>query len=78
MPIRPDQEGQEVLYDGTKLVRADGTVLQGSSTGNTHTVVTGATTSVYTNTTFDGSTGSTAYSVGDIVKNLKSAGILAP
>lgn len=49
----------------------------GSPSGNTHTPTAGSTTSVFVNTTFDGSTGSTAYTVGDIVKALKSIGILA-
>jgi len=44
--------------------------------GNTHTVTAGATTSVFTNTTFDGSIGSTAYTVGDIVAVLKVLGLL--
>jgi hypothetical protein len=48
-----------------------------SATGNTHTPTAGSTTSVFTNTTFDGSIGSTAYTIGDIVANLKTAGILA-
>jgi hypothetical protein len=77
MPQRPDQDGQIVTHDGAKLVRKDGTVLQGSTTGNVHTVAAGATTSVFTNTTFDGSTGSTGYTLGDVVKALKGAGILA-
>jgi hypothetical protein len=77
MPIRPDQEGLIVLHDGAKLVREDGTVLQGSSTGNTHAVAAGSTTTVFTNTTFDGSTGATAYTAGDVVKALKAAGVLA-
>ncbi len=51
-------------------------VVQPNGTGNTHTVAAGSTTAVYTNTTFDGSTGSTAYTVGDIVKALKALGIL--
>jgi hypothetical protein len=78
MPIRPDQEGEIVLHDGARrLVREDGIVLQGSSTGNTHAVAAGSTTSVFTNTTFDGSTGATAYTLGDVVKALKGAGVLA-
>lgn len=48
-----------------------------SPSGNTHTVAAGSVTSVFVNTTFDGSTGSTAYTIGDIVKALKSIGILA-
>ena len=48
-----------------------------SPTGNTHTPAAGSTTAVFVNTTFDGSTGSTAYTIGDIVKALKSIGVLA-
>lgn len=43
---------------------------------NSHTVAAGATTNVFTNTTFDGSIGSTAYTVGDLVAILKTLGIL--
>jgi hypothetical protein len=49
---------------------------QPSTTGNTHTVEAGATTSVFINTTFDGSIGTTAYTVGDIIAALKTLGIL--
>jgi len=46
-------------------------------TGNTHTVTAGSATTVFTNTTFDGSVGSKAYTVGDIVAALKKMGVLA-
>lgn len=52
-------------------------VAQPSSAGNTHTVTAGSTTAVYTNTTFDGGTGTTAYTVGDIVLALKTLGLIA-
>ena len=75
--IRPDQEGEVVLHNGTNFVRGDGTAVAAPApSGNTHTVAAGATTSVFTNTTFDGGTGSTAYTVGDIVAALKSVKII--
>lgn len=77
MAIRPDQDGFQILHQNGVLVRADGTVLQATGTGNTHTKAAGSTTAVYTNTTFDGSIGTTGYTVGDIVAALKGAGILA-
>lgn len=49
-----------------------------SPAANVHTVAAGSTTSVFVNTTFDGSIGSTAYTVGDIVVALKNLGLLAP
>lgn len=49
----------------------------GSPAGNVHTVTAGSTTAVYVNTTFDGTIGSTAYTIGDIVIALKNAGLLA-
>jgi hypothetical protein len=45
-------------------------------TGNVHTPAAGATTAVYVNTTFDGSTGASAYTIGDIVLALKKLGAL--
>ncbi len=78
MPTRADQDGFVLLHDQNNLlVRKDGTKLNSSSTGNIHTKAAGSTTTVFTNTTFDGSTGSTGYTVGDIVLALKNAGILA-
>ena len=51
-------------------------VAQATPSGNTHTVAIGSTTNVFTNTTFDGGTGSTSYTVGDIIAILKGLGIL--
>lgn len=50
--------------------------VQPTAATNAHTVGAGLTTAVFTNTTFDGSIGSTAYSVGDIVAALKSLGLI--
>lgn len=50
---------------------------QPTSAGNTHTVAAGATTTVFTNTTFDGGIGTTAYTVGDLVAALKTLGLIA-
>lgn len=52
------------------------TVTQPTAATNVHTVAAGATTAVYTNTTFDGSIGSTAYTVGDLVAALKTLGLI--
>ena len=52
-------------------------VAQPAASADTHTVTAGSTTNVFTNTTFDGSTGSSAYTVGGIVARLKALGILA-
>ena len=49
---------------------------QQGAAANVHTVTTGSTTAVYVNTSFDGSTGTTAYTVGDIVAALKAYGLL--
>ena len=50
---------------------------QPTAAGNTTVVTAGSTTAVYTNTTFSGGTGTTAYTVGDIVKALKALGLIA-
>lgn len=52
-------------------------VVQPTAAGNAHTVTAGSTTAVYTNTTFDGGTGSTSYTVGDLVLALKNLGLIA-
>ncbi len=49
---------------------------QPTALGNTHTVAAGSTTAAYTNTTFDGSIGTTAYTIGDIVAALKTLGLI--
>lgn len=74
-----DQDGSLLMgQSGAKLsFFAVTAVVQQNGTGNVHTVTAGSTTNVFTNTTFDGSTGSTAYTVGDIVKALKAYGLLA-
>ncbi len=51
-------------------------VVQQAAVGNAHTSAAGATTAVYTNTTFDGSITGNAYTIGDIVLALKNYGIL--
>lgn len=51
-------------------------VAQPTAATNAHTVGAGATTAVFTNTTFDGSVGATAYSVGDLVAALKNLGLI--
>jgi len=48
-----------------------------SPAGNVHTPTAGSTTAVFVNTTFDGSIGSTAYTIGDLVVALKHLGLIA-
>ena len=70
--------------DGTAIAPNGGLVsffgatgsTQPTAAGNTTVVTAGSTTAVYVNTTFTGGTGSTAYTVGDIVAALKGLGII--
>ena len=48
-----------------------------SAAGNTTTPTAGAGAAVKVDTTFSGGIGSSAYTIGDIVANLKTAGLLA-
>ncbi len=52
-------------------------VAQQTNPGNTHTTAAGATTGVFTNTAFDGGTGTKGYTIGDLVLALKNLGLLA-
>ena len=51
-------------------------VVQQIPTGSTTTSAAGSATAVYVNTTFTGGSGSTAYTVGDLVAILKAHGLL--
>lgn len=52
-------------------------VAQPTAATNVHTVAAGSVTTVFVNTTFDGSVGSTAYTLGDVVAALKTLGLIA-
>lgn len=52
-------------------------VVQPSSTGQTAGFTAGAGTAVLSDSTFTGGSGSTAYTIGDVVKHLKALGLLA-
>ena len=71
-------DGDQMGLTSTSLISFWGAVpvAQTSPSANVHTVAAGSTTSVFVNTTFDGSIGSTAYTVGDIVAALKTVGLL--
>ena len=73
-------DGKQIGKSSTSLVGFWGAtpIAQPSSAaGNTTTPTAGAGAAVKVDTTFSGGTGSTAYTIGDIVKNLKTAGLLA-
>jgi hypothetical protein len=74
----PQSDGHMIGASASALIGhyGVGPVVQPSTTGNVHTVAAGSVTAAFVNTTFDGSIGSTAYTIGDIVAALKSIGIM--
>lgn len=76
----PQSDGHQIGSAPTSLIGFWGKapiVQPASPAANVHTVTAGATTSVFVNTSFDGSIGATAYTIGDIVAALKNAGLIA-
>ena len=70
--------------DGTAIAPLGGPVgffgatpaTQPTAATNVHTVAAGSSAGAYVNTTYDGSIGSTAYTVGDLVAALKTLGLI--
>lgn len=52
-------------------------VVQPAASADAHVVAGGSVNAVFTNTTFDGTTGASAYTIGGIVLSLKNLGLLA-
>lgn len=70
--VMPSGTADKIAFFGATPV-----VQPASPTGNVHTPTAGTTTSVFVNTTFDGSIGTTAYTIGDLVIALKNLGLIA-
>ena len=74
---RADQKGQFVIHTvGTGLSRVDSVAITSTPTGVTGTYSTGGGTTALVGGKHTGGTGSTAYTIGDIVAALKGAGII--
>lgn len=73
-----NSQGTQLGYSTTDLIGFYGAtpVAQATPAGDTTTVTAGSTTAVYVNTSFSGGTGTTAYTIGDVVKVLKGLGLL--
>ncbi len=65
-------DGSVGFYGRTPIVQPVG------GGGNATTTAAGSTTNVFTNTSFPGASGSSAYTIGDIVTALKALGLLTP
>lgn len=71
--------GGYLFHDGTTVgFYGEGPTTQPSSTGTTSGFTAGAGTAVLSDSTFTGGSGSTAYTLGDIVLHLKTLGLIAP
>ena len=73
---RADQKGQFVLANGKSLARVDGVALTTTPTNVTGTYAAVSGNAANIAGTHTGGTGSTAYTIGDIVFALKTAGLI--